>query len=223
MSELGLFETIRTARALRRVYPDPIPPETINKVLEAATCAPSAGNLQNWYFVVITDAVQRKAVAELYSKASLMVLPFYANRPRPEHMTETEHRHFNTSGFYLYDHMAEAPALLLVCGRKHPSREIPSASPSALERNATCSRLASIYPAVQTIILACRALGLGTVLTTNHILCEAEIKTFLGIPDEIDTFALMPIGYPRDKFGPVKRKPLAEVAMLNRWGNAWKS
>lgn len=75
---------------------------------------------------------------------------------------------------------------------------------------------------MQNIILACRAFGLGTVLTTNHILCEAEIKTLLSIPDEIDTFALMPIGYPRDKFGPVRRKAIAEVAMHNHWGNAWK-
>jgi hypothetical protein len=59
------------------------------------------------------------------------------------------------------------------------------------------------------------------VLPTN-ILCEADIKTLLSIPDEIDTFALMPIGYPRGKFGPVRRKAIAEVAMHNRWGNAWK-
>lgn len=222
MSEPGVFETIRTARALRRFYPDPVPPQTITKILEAAICAPSGGNSQDWYFLIITDAAQRKAIADVYNKASQMVRPFYANRARPEHMTETEHRHLIGSGFYLYDHMDEAPVLILVCGHKRPPREIPDASPSAVERAATCSRLASIYPAVQNIILACRAVGLGTVLTTNHILCEDEIKNLLGIPDEIDTFALMPIGYPRDRFGPVRRKPVAQVAMHNRWANTWK-
>jgi hypothetical protein len=59
------------------------------------------------------------------------------------------------------------------------------------------------------------------VLTTNHVLCEEEIKSILGIPAEVDTFALMPIGYPRDKFGPVRRKPLSEVAMRDRWADRW--
>ena len=222
MSELGLFETIATARALRRFYPEPIPPETISKILQAAISAPSGGNLQDWDFLVITDPAQRKAVAAIYNKASQMIRPFYANRVRPAQMTETEHRHLNAAGFYLYDHMDEAPVLILVCGERRPKREIPAVNPAVLERAATCSRMASIYPAIQNAILACRALGLGTVLTTNHILCEAEIKSLLGIPDEIDTFALMPIGYPRDKFGPMKRKPVAEVAMHNRWGEAWK-
>jgi nitroreductase len=72
------------------------------------------------------------------------------------------------------------------------------------------------------VILACRTLGLGTVLTTNHLLCEAEIKAAVGIPADVDTFALMPIGYPLGKFGPVHRKPLTDVAVHDRWGNPWK-
>jgi len=83
-------------------------------------------------------------------------------------------------------------------------------------------RGASIYPAVQNIILACRALGLGTVVTTNHILLEEEMKAALGLPDDVRTYALMPIGYPRDKFGPMRRKPLSEVAIRDRWGNPWQ-
>ncbi|MBV8338019.1 MAG: nitroreductase family protein, partial [Alphaproteobacteria bacterium] len=82
-------------------------------------------------------------------------------------------------------------------------------------------RGASIYPAVQNIILACRALGLGTVITTNHIRCEDEVKALLSIPDDVSTFALMPIGWPIDKFGPLTRRPLAEVAHADRWGTAW--
>jgi len=78
---------------------------------------------------------------------------------------------------------------------------------------------ASIYPAVQNIILACRALGLGTVLTTNHTIAEKEIKEVLGLPAEVRTFALMPIGYPDRSFGPVKRRPLSEVAMIDRYGS----
>ncbi len=82
-------------------------------------------------------------------------------------------------------------------------------------------RGASIYPAVQNIILACRALGLGTVITTNHLRCEDEAKAVLGLPADVDTFALMPIGYPLDKFGPLTRRPLDEVAHADYWSAPW--
>src|ERR1700716_2613477 len=79
----------------------------------------------------------------------------------------------------------------------------------------------SIYPAIQNIILACRALGLGTVITTNHILYEDEVKAVLGMPEGAATFALMPIGYPTGKYGPLTRKPVAEVTYADAWGSAW--
>jgi nitroreductase len=224
MAEIGVFEAIHTARALRRFKPDPVPREVITQILEAAICAPSGGNVQDWYFMVVTDPEQRNRVGAAYAKASLSVRPFYENRPRPEHMTETEERHLKTSGFYLHEHMADAPVLLLVCGRRRgPRPDITNLGAEPLARMAIATACASIYPAVQNVILACRALGLGTVLTTNHLLCEDQIKAALGIPDDIDTYALMPIGYPVGKFGLVRRKPLAEVVMRDRWGNAWPS
>ena len=223
MAELGVFEAIHTARALRRFKPDPVPRALINQILEAATCAPSGGNAQDWYYIIITDPEQRRRVGAGYAKASMRVRPFYQNRPRPPHMTESEERHLQGSGFFLHEHMHEAPVLLLVCGRNQGARPGLTDLGEPAVRLAVCTMLASVYPAVQNIILACRALGLGTVLTTNHLLCEDEIKAALGIPDEINTYALMPIGYPTGKFGPVRRKPLTEIAIHDRWGNPWKS
>ncbi|HSU90166.1 MAG TPA: nitroreductase family protein, partial [Sporolactobacillaceae bacterium] len=81
----------------------------------------------------------------------------------------------------------------------------------------------SIYPAVQNIILACRAFGLGTVLTTIHMFYEDEVKAILGLRPEVQTYALMPIGYPRGKFGPIKRRPVTEVAYLDNYKNHWKA
>jgi nitroreductase len=72
---------------------------------------------------------------------------------------------------------------------------------------------------VQNIILACRAFGLGTLITTNHIRCEGEVKALLEIPDDVLTYALMPIGYPEDKFGPVKRRPVNEVVVCRSLGH----
>ena len=117
--------------------------------------------------------------------------------------------------------MGEAPLLILVAAKKKAPRHYEGIDEATAVRNQLCTRMASIYPAVQNIILACRALGLGAVLTTNHTLCEDEIKSVIGLPEDVETFALLPAGYPRDKFGGVRRKPLGEVAVRDRWGNAF--
>jgi nitroreductase len=99
--------------------------------------------------------------------------------------------------------------------------DAPGVDAAAERAYAERIRGASIYPAVQNIILACRALGLGTTITTNHLRCEAEVRTLLLLPDDVDSFALMPIGWPMDPFGPLARKPLAEVVHADHWGTAW--
>jgi nitroreductase len=142
-------------------------------------------------------------------------------------MTETQYRLFMTSGQYLWDHMGDAPVLLVPCLHVRPTPP-PEMLPLAIrarydEELAYEMRIrgASIYPAVQNVILACRALGLGTVITTNHLRCEDEVKAVLGLPDDVSTYALMPIGYPEGKFGPLARKPVHEVVHSDRWGTAW--
>jgi nitroreductase len=82
-------------------------------------------------------------------------------------------------------------------------------------------RGASIYPAVQNVILACRGLGLGTLITTNHLLYEDDVRAVLGIPADVFTFALMPIGFPIGRYGPLARKPVHQVAFADTWGANW--
>ena len=115
MPEIGLFEAMYSARALRRLKPDPVPQEIITRVLDAAIRAPSAGNAQNWAFVVVRDAAQRRALGAIYRKASDIAAEIYKARGRPEHMTEEQYRRFMNSGAYLWDHMGEAPVLLVPC------------------------------------------------------------------------------------------------------------
>jgi nitroreductase len=227
MPEIGLFEAIYSARSLRRLKPDPVPEELIGKILDAAIHAPSGGNSQNWAFVVVRDPEQRRRLGMIYRKASDIAEAMYAARGRPAHMTERQFARLMTAGAHLWQHMGEAPVLLLPCGRRPalPPREALSPDIAARweDELAYAERIrgASIYPAVQNIILACRALGLGTTITTNHIRCEDEVKTLLAIPEDVATFALMPIGWPLDRFGPLTRRPLAEVAHADRWGAAW--
>ncbi len=151
-----------------------------------------------------------------------MVASFYQRLGRPEHMTETQYEKLATSGLYLHEHLADAPVLLLACLRLETSLEqltdLPRETQLALMASFPWMAGASIYPAVQNVILACRAVGLGTCLTTNHMLFEEEVKEVVGLPSNYRTFALMPIGYPVNRFGPVRRRPLAEVVALDEFG-----
>ena len=220
-----LFEAIHSARSIRKFSPGPVPDELITRVLEAATQAPSGGNAQNWFFVVVRDPAQKAKVAAVYRKGSEIARQVYAARGRPEHMSEAQYRRFTQGGGWLWDHIAEAPVILVVCLRRRamPARDKLPPEIDYEDERAYLDRIqgASIYPAVQNILLACRALGLGTVLTTNHLRCEGDLKEALGIPDDVTTYALMPIGWPLQNFGPLTRKPVREVAFADRWGEAW--
>jgi len=227
MTNIGLFEAMYSARTLRRLKPDPVPEAMITQLLDAAIQAPSAGNAQNWIFMVVRDAAQRRRLGAVYRKASDEVAEIYAARGRPPHLTDAQFRRMMAGGAYLWEHMADAPVLLLPCLRKRdmPPREaLPDAVAGRYEAHLLHQekiRGSSIYPAVQNIILACRALGLGTLITTNHILYEDEVRAILGLPDDVFTFALMPIGFPLGKYGPLTRRPVSEVAFADRWGANW--
>jgi nitroreductase len=227
MSEPTLFEAIHTARSMRRLKPDPVPEALIGQVLDAAIRAPSGGNAQTWSFVVVRDPALRMELGRLYRKGSDIAAASYAARGRPAHMTQAQFDRMMAAGRHLWDHMGDAPVLLLPCLCPPPVPPYEALPPPMQARYADeleymrRIRGASIYPAVQNILLACRGLGLGTVLTTNHLRCEAEVKALLGIPEDVDTYALMPIGWPLGKYGPLTRKPLPEVAFADRWGAAW--
>ena len=227
MPEIGLFDAITSARALRRLKPDPVPEEIISRILDAAIRAPSAGNAQNWAFIVVRDGEQRRRLGEIYRKASDITSEIYKARGRSAHLTEEQYQRMMSSGAYLWDHIGDAPVLLVPCqqDRATPARAtLPSSLDAVYEQERAYERRirgASIYPAVQNIILACRAFGLGTLITTNHIRCEDEVKALLGLPGDVSTYALMPIGYPLGKFGPLARKPVSEVAYADRWGFPW--
>jgi len=227
MPDIGLFEAIHTARSMRRLKPDPVPEALLTQILDAAIRAPSGGNTQGWAFIVVRDAEQRRKLGAIYRKASDIAEVVYAARGCPPHMTEAQYARFMAAGAHLWEHMGEAPVILVPCLRQPtmPPRESlpPSVQARYPQELAYIDRIrgASIYPAVQNIILVCRALGLGTLITTNHLRFENEAKAVLGLPDDVATYALMPIGWPEGRFGPLTRRPLSEVAFSDRWGQSW--
>jgi len=226
-TDVGLFEAMYTARSLRHFKPDPVPEALITQVIDAAIRASSGGNTQPWFFIVVRDAALKRQLAGLYRKASDHASAVYSSRPKPDHLTDEQYRQFLANSGYLWDHLAEAPVILVPCllKRDPPDRaSLPDIVQARYaDHLANLQRISgsSIYPAIQNVILACRGLGLGTVITTNHILYENEVKAVLGIPDTAATFALMPIGYPTRRYGPLTRKPVAEVTYADRWGIGW--
>ena len=225
--EIGLFDALYSARSIRRLKPDPVPEELITRILDAAIRAPSGGDAQGWAFVVVRDPELRRQLGIIYRKASDIAEAVYAARGRPPHLSERQFARLMASGKHLWDHLGDAPVLLIPCSHASvlPPRETlpPHIAAGYRKELAYAERIrgASIYPAVQNILLACRGFGLGTVITTNHIRCEDEVKLLLGIPEDVSTWALMPIGWPLDKFGPLTRRPLEEISHADRWGAAW--
>ena len=201
MSEgMDLFEAIHTQRAIRSFRPDPVPDHLITTLLEAAVKAPNGGNVQDWRFIVIRDRETKRKIGELYRTGP---------RSKIDPSWPAQRRRIYTGAQQLEDHIEEVPAFILVCTRPYPGE--PNAG-------------AMIFPAVQNILLAARGLGLGCVLTVRQSRHEQELKQLLDIPEDMDTAALLPIGYPGEgaRYGPTSRKPLEEVAFDERWGNSWR-
>jgi nitroreductase len=205
-----LFEIIGTTRAMRRLKPDPIPDELIRKVLEAGVSAANGGNTQRWRFLVVKDPKIKKQVQVHYKRAfDEVVGPRYASSAPPPGVTKERYARQHAAVEYLTDHFHEAPVWIVACldeGTSTPTRWSG----------------ASIYPAVQNMLLAARALGLGATLTTRHLLYEKESEAALGLPPGVHSYAILPIGYPMGKFGPVGRGPLADTVYQDRWGERYR-
>ncbi len=203
-----LFETMRSTRSMRRLKPDPVPDSLLAQVLEAGTCAPSGGNMQGWRFLVIRDQGIKDAAAHWYRRGwHEVVAPRYRSGGPAPGNTPEQFARMLAAAEHLADHIHEAPVWIVPC---------------AVGGNVSRSAGASIYPAVQNMLLAARALGLGATLTTLYLLFEKEAEAALGLPEGVHSFAILPLGWPRGKFGPVRRAPLNQVVYADRWGNAWQ-
>jgi len=223
MPEMDLFEIMYSAGSIRRLRSDPVPDEIITKILDAAIRAPSGSNAQSWVFIVVKNAETRRQLGMVYKKASDILTKLYAGVPRPTHMDESKYQRFMQAVTHLFEHMGDAPVLLVPCLKASMWTGASNLPADVKARMAGAARIAgsSIYPAVQNVILACRAFGLGTVLTTIHAFFEEEVREILKLPADVQTYALMPIGYPQGHHYPDKRKAIQEVACLDRYGNPW--
>lgn len=226
----GLFETMSTMRAMRRLKPDPVPDELLEQLVQAAVWAPNGSNLQQFHYVVVTDREKMARLAPLWRRCVDAYLGS-AGKATPPTMEEDAYRRMVAAIEYQRDHFAETPALIVPCYRYvQPKGSLDGlrAMKDALGTGAllrlmrggvssTIAEASSVYPGVQNLLLAARALGLGATMTVWHLLLEREWKRELGIPDEFHTFAVVPVGWPKGNFGPVRRLPVQEVLHRDGW------
>ncbi|MCS5583892.1 MAG: nitroreductase family protein [Pseudomonadales bacterium] len=204
------FDLVGNVRAMRRLKPDPVPEELIMKVLNAGVMAASGQNLQPWEFVLMDDPEKKRWFADHYREA---MHTRFGISPDDIRKGENKLSRALTAVLYQIDHMHETPYLLFVCGKRDWPFKVAEEDRVGLAP----PNYGAVYPCVQNILLACRAVGLGAALTTMHQVFEGELHDYLNIPTDYGVVVTMPIGWPMGKFGPVTRKPAETKTHKNGW------
>ncbi len=194
------FSVVRTQRAHRAFTAEPVPDELVERVLETATYAPSAENTQPWVFIVVRDDAARARIGELNRQAwEGGGRDFSRPRLSPEVFAKVEAG--ATGG------IAKAPVLVVVCG--DTSRCVERVLES------------SVWPAVQNLLLAAHAVGLGSALTTITTVFGDELRALLALPEHVRPLGVVPVGWPARQLGPPRRAPVAEKTFRERYGTSW--
>jgi nitroreductase len=212
---MDALEALLTTRAMRRFTDEPVSDEEVWTCLRAACQAPSGGNVQPWQFLVVRDAETKRSLGEIYRRAYdryeaalLAQLPPFRSAADREGFFRSMR-----SARHLAEHLAEVPVLVLVLAHR-----VELGIEDDEGRLDIGPIWASVYPAVQNLMVAARALGLGSALTTVIRVYQDEAREACGIPDRLDIAALVPIGRPRGRFGVAPRKPAAALTHWDRFG-----
>ncbi len=201
---------LSTTRAVRKRldFDRPVPRSVIEECLELAVQAPTASNSQTWRWLIVDDAEKKKAIAELYRKTSNVYLSTSAERAKQKGDEQTV-RVYDSAEF-LAQNLERAPVFVIPCVQGRPPEGAPLLN--------IVSAMGSIFPAVWSFQLALRSRGLGSALTTLHLVHEKEVAALLGIPDSVLQVALLPVGYTKGTdFKRAERPPISTITHWNEW------
>jgi nitroreductase len=206
---MPLREAMETQRAIRRLLPDPVEDALVLRCIELALQAPTGSNAQNWEFIVVKDPAVKEQLAEQYRR----VWRVYGAVGR---LVAARRRDVRTDRTLLavewqVEHFAEVPVLVVACLRGGLRSPFPQVAAS--------SYYGSIYPSVQNLLLAARAAGLGATLVTLPLWSTIGARRILGLPRSVTPCCIVPLGWPRGRYGPTSRKPVGDVTHLDRLGN----
>lgn len=203
---MDLAEAMTTQRAIRRLKPDPVDDDVLLRCLELAVKAPTGGNAQKWEFVLVRGQEQKAALGRQYRRGWTL----YGRLGRRMYRGDEKMRRVIDAVQWQVDHWEEIPVLVVAC-----LRGVAAPGPWIV----TSSRYGSIYPAIQNFLLAARAEGLGAALTTLPLWNRVAAHRILGLPWNVEPVAIIPVGWPRGRYGPTTRRPVGEVVHLDRFGN----
>jgi nitroreductase len=215
--DMPLLDAMMTQRAVRRVLPDPVDDAVVLKCIELALQAPTGANGQNWEFIVVKDDRIKKKLAKRYRQAWSL---YYRVMIRRVAAHDESMEKIARAVQWQVDHFTEIPVLVVACLRlgardgKLPLVPLPHVAESGY--------YGSIYPSVQNLLLAARAAGLGGSLITLPLWSVASARRTLKLPHSVTPCCVVPLGWPRGRYGPTTRRPVAEVTHLDTYGNrAW--
>ena len=203
---MGIFEVMYHCRSMRRLKPDPVPEELLLRLCEAGNQAPTGSNMQGVRWIIVRDSEQRARLAAL-NKASVENYITVRRADVPHHDPEKRQRMLNAV-LWQAEHLGEVPALIVACQQW--------AEPPA-DAAARAGAGGSVWPAVQNALLAARALDLGATATTLGLVDKPAVREILGVPETVEPYVLIPVGYPMGNFGPVTRLPVEQTVRYDRW------
>ena len=203
---MPLNEAMETQRAIRRLKPDPIDDEIILRLIDLAIKAPTGSNAQNWEFIVVKDPEIKKGLARINRQAWRL----YGRIGRWTTGHNPRRRRIVDAVLWQADHFEEVPVIIVACLKGH---YIPFLHIS------TTTYFGSIFPSVQNLLLAARAVNLGAALTTIPLWNLISVRRILGLPWNVTPCAVIPLGWPLGHYGPTTRKPVHEVVSFDRFGN----
>lgn len=203
---MPLEDAMRTQRAIRRLKPDPVDDDLLLHLIELALKAPSGSNMQNWEFVVVKD----RAVKARLARLNRMAWVVYGGIGRRLAANDEPSLRAIKAVQWQADHFEQIPVLVVACLRGFRAWLPPVVA---------SSYYGSIYPSVQNLLLAARAAGLGAALITLPLWSTWLARRALGLPWNVNPCAVIPLGWPKGKYGPTTRRPVGEVVHLDRYGN----
>jgi nitroreductase len=214
--EVELYDGLMTARSMRRFSDEPVTDEEIERILAAAVQAPSGGNIQPYQFVVVTDDDRRRAIGDIYRRAYDRYEPAVLELIPPFTDEDAQRRHERNwaASRHLAETIGSVPAMVLVL--------MPRISMTLSDDEGDMDvgpTYASVYPAVQNIVLAARSMGIGTVHTTVYRIHERAVRDVCRIPDRYEVVALLPLGRPTGQWGVAPRRPAPTITSWNQFGN----
>lgn len=207
---MPMADAMRTQRAVRRLHTDPVDMDLLYELLELSLKAPTSSNSQDWGYVVLTGREAKERLWKLYRPLYKTFSPLERRAARNDPQAQRQ----QAPGRWQAENFADIPAFVIPVYRrnlKHHGVGWPQISVSSF--------YGSVYPAVQNLLLSCRAVGLGASLQTLPIWISPIARRVLGLPRNMVPVCVIPIGWAKGNYGPTTRRPIREVVHIDRWGN----